>query len=228
MRLWHAPKLSLLALCAAVGGSACDREERELTTRTETAEIPRGRPIRGASEVEPRSDDVRPTNLAPANSNAGLDVATDAKTALDPVTLLEQHGFEALRMNDDERARIEASIAEHGRREIPITAFPERIRVLNGATTRIRGWMIPGEMIKGRARNFMLVRDNQACCFGAMPTFDEWIHVDMLGERGAEYVRYGQIEVSGVLEVGGPAVAEGVKPPALRMKATSCELIRRR
>jgi hypothetical protein len=144
---------------------------------------------------------------------------------LSPTERLARDGFEALRMTDAERAEIAAALEASERRVLPSECFPERVRELDGATAVLRGWMIPGRMEKRNVREFMLVRDNAACCFGATPTFDEWIHVEMEPGAKAEYLRQVCVEVTGVLTVGGKEQVEGIDPPALRMRASRCRFV---
>ncbi len=167
-------------------------------------EAPRGKPIAGPSE--PRENRASAPRLSPAER-------------------LARDGFEALRMSDAERATIAAALDASERRELPIACFPERVRELDGAPAVLRGWMIPGRMEKRNVREFMLVRDNAACCFGATPTFDEWIHVEMEPDAKAEYLRQVCVEVTGVLTVGGKELVEGIDPPALRMRASRCRFV---
>lgn len=139
--------------------------------------------------------------------------------------VLSREGFGALRMSDEERAALAAAIEASKWEQLPAEVFPERIRRLAGVEARIEGWMIPGTIKQRKVLDFMLVRDNAACCFGAMPGADEWIHVEMNDGASAQYFRYAKIAVTGVLEVGGAAVIQGLKPPALRMRASVCEII---
>ena len=173
---------------------------------------PRGKPIAESRVAREPAPTTVPAPPVP-------DV-TAPQVELAPAERLARDGFEALRMTDEERASIAQVLKDNGRTQLPPSAFPQRVRELDGAAAAIRGWMIPGRMEKRDVRDFMLVRDNQACCFGAMPTFDEWIHVEMESDAHAEYLRYVEVEVTGTLQVGGLPVAEGVQPPALRMKAS--------
>lgn len=180
----------------------------------DTAEplAPRGKPIAGPSPER----------------TAAQSLPVAAHTDETPSERLQRGGFEALRMSAEERAALERTLAENGRSALPLAMFPERIRELDGARATIGGWMIPGRIEQRKVLDFMLVRDNQACCFGAMPTFDEWIQVDMEPGTSAEYLRYMRVEVTGVLTVGGVRGADGLEPPALRMRASKCEFAEER
>ncbi len=149
--------------------------------------------------------------------------AVDVRAALSQE--LTRAGFAALAMSAEERAALGAAVEASKWSELPASVFPERIRRFDGVEARIEGWMIPGTIKQRRVLDFMLVRDNAACCFGAMPGEDEWIHVEMEAGASAEYVRYAKIAVEGRLSIGGAAVVDGMRPPALRLRARSCEII---
>lgn len=185
---------------------------------------PRGKPIAEAKVAREPAVTVAPEPERPETTPVGDTPASEVVLA--PAERLARDGFEALRMTDEERAVIAQVLKDNGRTQLPSSAFPQRVRELDGATAAIRGWMIPGRIEKRDVRDFMLVRDNQACCFGAMPTFDEWIHVEMEPDAHAQYQRYVEIEVTGTLQVGGLPVAEGVQPPALRMRASACRHVK--
>jgi hypothetical protein len=159
-----------------------------------------------------------PTAPQPATS-------ADASGADSPASVLAREGFAALRMSDDERAVLSEAVKASKWERLPAEAFPERIRRFDGVAARLEGWMIPGTIERSKVLDFMLVRDNAACCFGGAPKEDEWIQVVMAPGTHGTYVRYAKIAVSGVLEVGGAAVVEGLAPPALRMRATECVII---
>lgn len=147
----------------------------------------------------------------------------DARAEL--AALLAREGFAALRMSEEELASLTEAAKASGWKELRADVFPERIRRFDGVSVRIEGWMIPGRVEGRKVLDFMLVRDNAACCFGATPKDDEWIQVVMTGGAHASYARYAKIAVEGVLSIGGPVLVEGLSPPALRMSATRCDVI---
>jgi hypothetical protein len=55
-----------------------------------------------------------------------------------------------------------------------------KIEALDGKRVRIRGWILPQSVFKQRGiKNFVLVRDNQECCFGPMAALYDCIVVQM-------------------------------------------------
>ncbi len=182
--------------------------------------------LAACSEPEPPPDAAAPRGKPIAGpASKGADPSPEPTPRLSPAERLARDGFEALRMNDAERAAIAAALEASQRKRLPLECFPERVRELDGASAVLRGWMIPGRMEKRAVRDFMLVRDNAACCFGATPTFDEWVHVAMEPGHEAKYQKQVCVEVTGTLSIGGPELVEGIDPPALRLRATRCRFV---
>ena len=64
--------------------------------------------------------------------------------------------------------------------------LPESIAGLDGEPIRIRGFILPTPQKRG-IKQFVLVRDNQECCFGPGAALFDCILVDMNGGQSAEY-----------------------------------------
>lgn len=54
----------------------------------------------------------------------------------------------------------------------------EAVRTANGGTVRIAGYMLPLAVEQGRTRQFLLLRNQNACCFGQMPAANEYLVVE--------------------------------------------------
>ena len=79
--------------------------------------------------------------------------------------------------------------------------IPEPVRALDGRLVAIRGFLIPLKMDEGLAVEFLLMRDQNLCCFGTVPKVNEWILVHATG-RGVKPVMDQPITVMGRLQVG--------------------------
>lgn len=90
--------------------------------------------------------------------------------------------------------------------EVPLEpfVFPEKIQALEGKEIELLGYMIPTDYVERKVREFMLVRDTGACCFGGIPRPDEWALVSAQGEEGFEYHPYLPIVVKGVMTILAP------------------------
>ncbi|MFT3830755.1 MAG: DUF3299 domain-containing protein [Opitutaceae bacterium] len=52
------------------------------------------------------------------------------------------------------------------------------IRAANGEQVRLTGYMLPLAIEQGRSRQFLLLRNQNACCFGQMPAANEYVTVE--------------------------------------------------
>ena len=57
----------------------------------------------------------------------------------------------------------------------PLTGLPAPVRALDGRRVRVTGFMLPIRMEGGRCREFLLLRNQMACCYGVAPAPTEWI-----------------------------------------------------
>lgn len=57
--------------------------------------------------------------------------------------------------------------------------IPADIRALDGRKLQVTGYMLPVRLEKGRATEFLLVKDPAMCCYGVVPEMNEWIVVKM-------------------------------------------------
>lgn len=104
--------------------------------------------------------------------------------------------------------------------------LPTNVAALSGQRVAIGGYMIPGKIERGgNVRDFMLVRDLLACCFGGIPKPDEWIDVVMADDAKAEYIRYRPLIVTGTLTVGEDMDADAFNPAVFKLVGTE---VRRR
>ncbi|GMU84705.1 MAG: hypothetical protein AMXMBFR47_45740 [Planctomycetota bacterium] len=96
--------------------------------------------------------------------------------------------------------------------------IPKQILELNGKKVSVAGFMVPIEIKKDQAKSFLLVRNQMLCCFGVQIGFNEWIFVEMEGDRRATFVPDVLVWVYGTLDVGED-VQDGMVMSIYRMKA---------
>ena len=80
--------------------------------------------------------------------------------------------------------------------------IPQRIMALDKKKIIVQGFMVPIEFKRDSVRSFLLVRNQMMCCFGAMIGMNEWIMVQMDGEKRTTFVQDVPMTVFGELEVG--------------------------
>jgi len=96
--------------------------------------------------------------------------------------------------------------------------IPATIQKLAGKRIVIKGFMIPLKNDGEDVVEFVLVRNQNACCFGIVPAMNEWIHVKMDPEKVAPYAIDVPITVFGTLEVG-EAYENGLLMSIYRMQS---------
>jgi hypothetical protein len=57
--------------------------------------------------------------------------------------------------------------------------IPSTVKKLDSRKVIVTGYMLPTRMESGRVTEFLLLRDQTMCCFGAQPQMNEWIVVRM-------------------------------------------------
>lgn len=84
--------------------------------------------------------------------------------------------------------------------------IPEKVRALDRKKIAVRGYMLPLRVEDGLITEFLVLRDQSACCFGAVPKINEWISVRMPKGKGVKPVMdvpvyfFGKLKVGEVLE----------------------------
>jgi hypothetical protein len=79
--------------------------------------------------------------------------------------------------------------------------IPKTVQALDNHLAAIRGFLLPLKMNNGLAIELLLMRNQNLCCFGAVPKINEWILVQAPGE-GVKPVMDRPITVMGRLRVG--------------------------
>lgn len=61
----------------------------------------------------------------------------------------------------------------------PKDQIPDFVRKLDAKKVAVTGFMLPTKFKDGKVTEFLLMKDQSGCCFGAMPRINEWIIVKM-------------------------------------------------
>jgi hypothetical protein len=159
------------------------------------------------------------TNSSTAQQSAATAVADSSPAGAKPVlkpgaktVVLERAGDKPYdKTFDDLRFDMEVGAAFHRK------MLPASIEAMNGQRIRIRGYILPTAQSRG-IKQFVLVRDNQVCCFGPGAALYDCILVEL--QNGAtEYTIY-PIAVDGTFEVR-EFVVDGKHLAIYHMQATS-------
>lgn len=88
--------------------------------------------------------------------------------------------------------------------------IPERILALNQKNVMIVGYIMPIDFSEGEVRSFMLLPNQQACCYGVIPQINELIYVKMKGGGGTKAAKDLPTQVTGRMTVGERILDESV------------------
>lgn len=79
--------------------------------------------------------------------------------------------------------------------------LPAAVSALNGRLVQVTGFMLPLKIEEGRVSEFLLLKDQNACCYGRMPRLNEWIVVRP-GAKGVPPTMDVPVRCRGLLSVG--------------------------
>jgi hypothetical protein len=99
--------------------------------------------------------------------------------------------------------------------------LPDSIESLVGQTVRIRGFMLPTMQRKG-IKQFVLIRDNQECCFGPGAEVYHCVQIEMTGEASAQFVTK-PVAATGTLGIEPFVGPDGRHWAIYHMKTTSVD-----
>jgi hypothetical protein len=123
-----------------------------------------------ASRADPQTGDRRRWGRIQRGSRTGRSAGDDEKAGDRPYD----------KTFDDLRFDIKPGDPFH--REM----LPDAIEALTGQRLRIRGYILPTAQQRG-IKQFVLVRDNQECCFGPGAALYDCILVEMQAGKTAEF-----------------------------------------
>ena len=86
--------------------------------------------------------------------------------------------------------------------------IPQPIKNLNGQRVAVDGFMLPLRVENGKITEFLILRDQSMCCYGAVPKINEWISVRMPPGQGVKPLMDVKVKFYGTLKVG-PVVENG-------------------
>ncbi len=199
--------------------------------------VPIAVPIQGAAidgsedvaEVEPEPEpepEAQPESaVAPVPMAVSGEVEPDTEPDPVPEGPAEVSFWDLSLYELDVDAMLDAMLhpEEYTEEELEELSFPDEIGRYDGQEIVIQGYMIPGKMVLGNVRDFMLVRDLLGCCFGAQPMPDEWIDVVMHEDADAEYYQYIPVRVTGTLTFGGDQDKAGFARGVYKILATDVQ-----
>lgn len=89
-----------------------------------------------------------------------------------------------------------AEIAEHLKKD-PVPAW---VREYDGKRVVLTGYLMPLQLENGRTNKFVMMRDVNTCCYGAVPNMNDYLVVSMNG-AGIEPVQDIPVELVGIFRI---------------------------
>ena len=66
--------------------------------------------------------------------------------------------------------------------------WTKRLKLINGKKVKLRGYILPSSTYQNKGfKQFVLVRDNQECCFGPGAAIYDCVFVTMVGDNTADF-----------------------------------------
>ena len=140
---------------------------------------------------------LRPKLAADSNSLPEL-VEQDGKKYLNlTFATLASFPFKVTPEVADANAGNNPDIASRQARE----QAPDAVRAFSEKPAAITGFMMPVRVSDGMRSDFLLLRNQSACCYGILPRVNEWVIVRMAG-KGVKPVMAIPITALGTFQVG--------------------------
>ena len=102
------------------------------------------------------------------------------------------------------------------------TVHPD-VEALDGKPIFLKGYMYRDKRRQEGLRNFILVKDNQQCCFGRQPNESDMIEIRMKGDTTVD-LELGLTAVAGVFRASNPSPRTEMQfKPVYRIEAEICK-----
>ena len=188
---------TLMATIAAIGLSGCDKQPAASTDASQNAN----------------------TSLTPANATNGKPAPDQPKPPLKPgarTVVLPRAGDRPYDKTFDD-LRFEIAVGQPFLPEM----LPEKIEAMKDQRIRIRGFILPTPQKRG-IKTFVLVRDNQQCCFGPGAALYDCILVEMETGKTAEFSIL-PVTVEGTFDIQEVRGPDGMHLAIYHLEAESVE-----
>ncbi len=189
---------ALLAALASIGLSGCEQ------------------PPAGSTGVS--QNDVS-TSMTSASTTDGETAPVPPKPPLKPgarTVVLDRAGDRPYDKTFDD-LRFEIAVGQPFKPEM----LPEKIEAMKNQRIRIRGFILPTPQKRG-IKTFVLVRDNQECCFGPGAALYDCILVEMQTGKTAEYTIL-PVTVEGTFDIQEVRGPDGMHLAIYHLAAESVE-----
>jgi hypothetical protein len=116
--------------------------------------------------------------------------ANTTPAALRETTKTRIDGAEMYAVGFDKLSAFEYKIVDAGTGATPeeieaarkIDKVPAWIKVYHDQRVALTGYLMPLQVEKGKAKKFVMMKDVNTCCYGAVPNMNDYVVVTMKGE----------------------------------------------
>jgi hypothetical protein len=160
----------------------------------------RGQPIARTGEAAPQQKAElasAPTRKAAATSPAQARPARSAagQSAYVPIGFDSLAGYDFETPNDD-------AVGQSGNGIDAVDEqIPDAVKDFNKRKVSLTGFMLPLKVQSGKVTEFLILKDQSLCCYGATPKMNEWVSVKVVGD-GVKAIMDEPVSVLGTLHVG--------------------------
>lgn len=137
-------------------------------------------PLLIATPVAPKSPEPKPVSSNNGYQTVGFDK-------------LASYNFEVL---DDAPVTNLNAGPDKADEQIPVG-----VKAFNQKKVSIRGFMLPLKVDNGKVTEFLIMKDQSLCCYGATPKINEWVSVK-IGGGGIKPIMDQPVSMLGTLHVG--------------------------
>lgn len=228
-----APAAVNVDLSTLRGEPLAPRAEAAIVTASELLAIPTDASATGEPQLAPQAPvldgpggDAPSAALQarsfepPADSNAAkVETAAktggEAKVAKDykPVAFSDLSGWSYSQPTAKELEADPEAVAKSAKERIPADIF-----ALDGKKIAIEGFMSPIDFDKTGVKSFSLIHNAIGCCFGMFPKMNEWVFVEMAGDKKCDFFAVEPATIYGTLSVG-EEIKDGYVVSLFRLKA---------
>jgi hypothetical protein len=207
--------LVILCGCIALMMTACgpsqpaSEKQAPLQVHGEPINVAQGTPHQ-TNQPAVAVANVQPVGAQPSSSTSASAstpaVVTDAPKVPEVKATSDDDAYQAVGF--DKLASYNFEVLE----EAPVTnqvatadkadnQIPATVKAFDLKKVSIRGFMLPLKVENGKVTEFLIMKDQSMCCYGATPKINEWVSVKLSG-RGIKPIMDQPVSMLGTLHVG--------------------------
>ena len=171
----------------------------------------RGEPIDAAKPPDPSpAPDVKPGSTAGTSNLAATGQSAAGATNAAPASAAGKAtkpggylavGFDTLSSYEYAAPDVQVTNLINGIDEAD-KFIPANVKGLDGKKAVIKGFMLPLKVEAGKVTEFLIMRNQGACCFGVPPKITELVMVKAPAGKGVQPIMDQPVDIEGTLHVG--------------------------